>query len=519
MGEGDSRAYVTFVCVEKLNESTGERGMRWLTLEGFPFTGRARQGARPSRVRKCWAVERLEDRCVPAATASGTLSGQAFIDSNGNGSRDPGEFALPGLVVNLMGTTSQGTAVRASATTDAQGSFTFQNVQPGTYTLSYAALPDVLGAANADTTSSGAVIVLSGFSLAGGQTGSQDVGFRGLAPAFVSGRQFLSISTDADFGLPAPGSGVASASTRANNSPILKLTIPDVAGVVNGSNTIDLAGFFSDPDIQDSFVRFDTSAGPINVELFDTQAPRTVANFLNYVTSHRYDSSIFHRQTTLANDGLAVLQGGGFTFTTTGSGTTLPAITADPPVADEVGAANTTGTLAMAKTSAPNSATDEFFFNLADNTNALSPSQQSNGGFTVFGKLASPSDQTVLNNLSALASSATSLSTGRHIRNEGGAFTQIPLTNYSGTNFPTDTTAANFSLVQDVVVTQRTESLTYSVVGNTNPDLVTTTINNNRLTLTYAANQSGTATITVRATDMFGATVDASFNVTVGKGA
>src|SRR5262249_36683909 len=191
---------------------------------------------------------------------------------------DAGELARPGLAVNLVGTTIQGAAVQLTATTDAQGSFAFQNVQPGNYTLGYTALPAFLTTGNPGATGSAGVVVLSGLSLAGGQSTSQTLTFRGLAPEFVSPRQFLS-SSPADVLLPAPGSSVATGG-RDNNRPIVNLAIPDVTGHKNGSDTIDLAGFFSDPDITDTFVRFDTSAGPINVELFDNEAPRTVANFL-----------------------------------------------------------------------------------------------------------------------------------------------------------------------------------------------------------------------------------------------
>src|SRR5262249_53153138 len=152
----------------------------------------------------------------------------------------------------------------------------------------------------------------------------------------------------------------------------------------------------------------------------------TVANFLNYVQSHRYDNTIFHRETTVATDGLAVLQGGGFTFTTGASGTTLPAGTADPAVADQVGAPNTAGTLAMAKTDQPNSATDSFFFNLVDNSNVLSPGQQSNGGFTVFGKLVGDADMNVIQKLSDLNSLTNP---GLAIHNFTSPFNSIPLRN------------------------------------------------------------------------------------------
>ena len=96
-------------------------------------------------------------------------------------------------------------------------------------------------------------------------------------------------------------------------------------------------------------------------------------------------------------------------------------------------------------------------------------------------------------------------------------FSEVPLKNYTGSAqfFPADATAANFVVVNDVAVVRRDEFLTYSVINNTNPGLVTPSLSNNRLTLQYAAGQSGNATITIRAFDRFGAFVDASFQVTV----
>ena len=154
----------------------------------------------------------------------------------------------------------------------------------------------------------------------------------------------------------------------------------------------------------------------------------------------------------------------------------------------------------------PNSATDQFFFNLTDNTTTLGPTN--NGGFTVFGKINGPADQAVLNTLtSATVTNQSSFNS---------AFDTLPLNNYTGSNFPTDSTAANYDLVNDVAIVSRNEVLTYSVVANSNPGLVTTSIVNNRLTLQYTPNQIGTATIAVQATDQFGATVKTFFNVKVG---
>src|SRR5439155_14968721 len=136
-------------------------------------------------------------------------------------------------------------------------------------------------------------------------------------------------------------------------------------GKNSNPTVIDLAAHFTDPDITNSTVRFDTSDGPINVQLFDTQSPQTVANFLSYVKSGAYNNSIFHR---LVNN--FVIQGGGFTFSSTPAG--LTAIPANPPIANEFGTSNTQGTLAMALVGSDiNSATDQFFFNLVNNASSL----------------------------------------------------------------------------------------------------------------------------------------------------
>jgi cyclophilin family peptidyl-prolyl cis-trans isomerase len=249
-------------------------------------------------------------------------------------------------------------------------------------------------------------------------------------------------------------------------------------------------------------VRIDTTDGPINVELFDTKAPQTVANFLNYVQSGAYNNSVFHRLAFNPDGTPFVLQGGGFSF----NAGSLNPIPENPPLANEFGMSNVLGTLAMAKKGGdPNSATNQFFFNLGNNSSNL---DNQNGGFTVFGKLVGAADQAVVNALAATPVSTTHPS----------PFDQIPLNNYNGTNFPTDATDANFIKILDVVVLRHDENLTYSVVANDNPGLVTaTTLANDNpiLDLSYVHNQVGTAHVTVRATDRYGVTADATVTVTV----
>ena len=138
--------------------------------------------------------------------------------------------------------------------------------------------------------------------------------------------------------------------------------------------------------IANTFLRMQTDLGGVDIELFDTQAPLTVANFLNYVNSGDYDGTFIHRSVP----GF-VVQGGGYIFNPDdgdffGSGTSH--IPVDAPVVNEpdpVNRPNVRGTLAMAKTSDPDSATSEWFFNLADNASLDDPNNS--GGFTVFGQV------------------------------------------------------------------------------------------------------------------------------------
>jgi hypothetical protein len=186
----------------------------------------------------------------------------------------------------------------------------------------------------------------------------------------------------------------------------------------------------------------------------------------------------------------------------------LDPIVTDPLIQTETGLASLIGTLAMA--TAPgqiNSANSEFLFNLA----------QSSGGFgrpssgAAFGQLRGSGLQTV----TSLAAIPTQTRPG---------FPTIPLRNYPqppAGNFPGDTKPFNFAFVNGVSVTRNVDAangdaLTFSVAANSNPALVTTSIIGGRLQLSYAAGQTGNATITLRAVDAEGRAVNTTFTVTVG---
>ncbi|MBU3538735.1 peptidylprolyl isomerase [Polynucleobacter sp. UK-Gri1-W3] len=125
-------------------------------------------------------------------------------------------------------------------------------------------------------------------------------------------------------------------------------------------------------------VEFKTTMGNFVVELDDVKAPKTTANFLNYVKSGFYNGTIFHR----VIDGF-MIQGGGFTADLNQKQT-------DAPVVSEAqnGLKNNVYTIAMARTSDPDSATSQFFINVKDNAALDYPNAMGNG-YTVFGKVIS----------------------------------------------------------------------------------------------------------------------------------
>jgi cyclophilin family peptidyl-prolyl cis-trans isomerase len=152
----------------------------------------------------------------------------------------------------------------------------------------------------------------------------------------------------------------------------------------------------ADAAVVKTIVRMETNLGSFNVGLYDDDAPKTVENFLNYVTRKDYDNGIIHRSLP----GM-VIQGGGYKCCNIRGQVDL--IPTDAPVPNEFdpSRSNIRGTIAMAKSPAtddsgnpipgggPDSATSQWFFNLADNSGSPDTTPQGfdyqNGGFTVFG--------------------------------------------------------------------------------------------------------------------------------------
>ena len=128
-------------------------------------------------------------------------------------------------------------------------------------------------------------------------------------------------------------------------------------------------------------VKLSTSMGDIVVQLDPAKAPKTVENFLGYVKDKTYDGTVFHR----VIDGF-MIQGGGYTADL------IPKPTRAPIVLEaQNGLKNDKYTIAMARTSVPDSATAQFFINVKDNA-MLNARQPSGDGYAVFGKVVQGSD-------------------------------------------------------------------------------------------------------------------------------
>jgi cyclophilin family peptidyl-prolyl cis-trans isomerase len=265
------------------------------------------------------------------------------------------------------------------------------------------------------------------------------------------------------------------------------------------SAPINLTTFFNDPTITpgDTLVEIQTNMpGPANtipILLTDAATPQTVANFLHYITSGEWAHTIFHRSVP----GFIIQAGGDNT-----DGSQIQGFGMIPGESATATVKNTTGTIAMALSSGPDSATDEWFINLANNDGSGSTpnlDDTSDGGpFTAFGSV-------IYNGMdTANAIAALPVVDGTSVSNE---WSDLPLQNFTG-GYPTD---QQFVLINPVIDT--TGGLTFSATSS-NTSVVSTSITGGNLSFTPVAN--GTSNITVTATDLGGGTVTSIFAVTVG---
>ncbi len=193
-----------------------------------------------------------------------------------------------------------------------------------------------------------------------------------------------------------------------------------IEGVAQTASPLDATNASANADLKNQTnakypkVKFITSQGEILLELYPDKAPKTVANFLQYVKDKHYDGTIFHR---VIND--FMIQGGGFDAKFNERKTRAPVVHEGRQALAQGGPRNTVGTIAMARTGDPQSATAQFFINVKDNLNLDPviippgdpvPSIEFNGriykniarsqleqapqlyGYTVFGKVISGMD-------------------------------------------------------------------------------------------------------------------------------
>ncbi len=289
----------------------------------------------------------------------------------------------------------------------------------------------------------------------------------------------------------------------ANVPPKSLATIPD-ATLYRGAaaEVIDLSKYFTDTD--STGIRLTTVLGTIDLGLYDQEAPVTVANFLNYIDSGRYIITdpltglpapvFFHRSVP----GF-VIQTGGYLATSSPNGANilLPTPVAEfAPITNEFGISNVRGTVAMALLSGlPNSATAQWFINLADNSSSL----DGPNGFAVFAK--------VLGNGMAVADAIAALPTFSFY----SPFTNIPLRDYTTADFDASKPAGPANTITIPSIT-RTVPLNFTATSD-HPGLATATISGTNLLVKPIG--VGTANITVTGTDVDGATVSQTFQVTM----
>jgi peptidyl-prolyl cis-trans isomerase B (cyclophilin B) len=171
------------------------------------------------------------------------------------------------------------------------------------------------------------------------------------------------------------------------------------------STTILFAGFFAlaiggQVQAANPQVEFDTTAGKIRIELYPDAAPKTVENFLAYVKAKQFDDTQFHR----VIPGF-MIQGGGLTADFKQKPTSRPPVQNEAEQSSKAGLLNVPGTVAMARTGDPHSATAQFFINVADNKFLNFREATAQGyGYTVFGKVVAGMD--VVNKIAAIPTGA-----------------------------------------------------------------------------------------------------------------
>jgi cyclophilin family peptidyl-prolyl cis-trans isomerase/uncharacterized protein YkwD len=299
-----------------------------------------------------------------------------------------------------------------------------------------------------------------------------------------------------------PGTGTA-----------LVFPLGDICAGQGDAVAIDLHQHFDDIGVDGTIVRMAVNTlGAFDIELTDSATPVTAANFLAYVGRGDFTDMFIHRAvTTPKYPKDFLIQGGGYGWVVNPEDPDDQGyfdIPVDAPIVNEFAnwfnpdygglapgtPVNVRWTLAMAKVEGePDSATSQFFVNLADNSANL---DHQNDGFTVFGAVVR--GQPVIEAIADLP-----------VATFTDPFGDLPMIGYSGGAVKRQ----HLVVFNSVAVV---DELAFTVAANSNPGLVAPVIGaDGILTVTTSAGQTGAADITVRATDLDGATVEDSFQIVV----
>ena len=294
------------------------------------------------------------------------------------------------------------------------------------------------------------------------------------------------------------------------NAPTLKESAPTPSIDLDNpasQRSFTLADHYEFPTISNDFAKVATPFGDVYLEFLPADAPNTVTNFKSYLATastaaadliKTYDGVFVHRSVK----GF-VVQTGGYKIAPP---LNLLTVTKKAAVNNEFKVANTRGTLAMAKLGGQvNSATNEWFVNLADNRGNL---DNQNGGFTVFARVMGDGMK-IFDRIAGLPA--------LDVDGSGSTFDTVPLRNFTGGNltashfvtFPTLRTVDAAS----VPASAKTSPINFSIAANDNPSAATPTITRGVLKV-VPGKFGGRALITVRATALSGHYTDTVYTVT-----
>ena len=260
--------------------------------------------------------------------------------------------------------------------------------------------------------------------------------------------------------------------------------------------TVNLSGLFYDPDAA-AAARLQTNIGNIDIILYPDSTPETVSNFLKYVDAGDYDGSVFHRAIPDF-----IVQGGG--FVPAAPGNKFFSVPARPSPVNEPGISNLRGTVAMAKIGGlPNSATTNFFFNLADNSANL---DNQNAGFTAFGRVSAPG-------LAAMDSLAGKPTATYSAVIDGAAAQDYGEWPVNAASAPATMDNTKMLVIESA---RRLPVLSYALVSDPASDVVQATLSGDLLSLKGL--KPGTKEIGIEITDLDGNKITRALQVTVGQG-